>query len=279
METLAYPHMTLAHNPKSDPSLAIASVDLSAALSNLLPNWFRSLGAQPKLSSAGWVGFLALAIATSSWVVGAAAIAQTGTPGNSGLSFTDTSPNRVEVNDAGLSETGADDKASDDGGGSNLKPMPKFEINRDRPKSLVETANYLTMGFLGGDETVRRNNPRNSNSPSANFSTPRAASYGSAQYATAPRPAPSVSGSTLKYGMRSPQVSQLQGQLRLLGYFQGQSDGYFGNTTLASVRAFQRDRGLSVDGVVGTNTRSALYSGAGAGTARNRSTTAAGSAV
>ncbi|MGD1851528.1 MAG: peptidoglycan-binding protein [Cyanophyceae cyanobacterium] len=241
METLAYPHMTLAHRPQSD--LAIAPGDVTAALSTFLPNWLRALGTQPKLSSAGWVAFLALGVATSSWVIGAAAIAQTNVPGNSGVEFVERAMKGAEGNQSP----------------SSLKPLPNFQISNERPKSLADMANGVTMGFLGGDGAFRDDVRR----PVANNGAPNAGAR-AVEYGTATQALPG-SGGYLRYGMRSPQVTQLQSQLRLLGYFQGQSDGYFGNTTFAAVRAFQRDRSLAIDGVVGGNTRSALYSGAGSG--------------
>ncbi len=55
----------------------------------------------------------------------------------------------------------------------------------------------------------------------------------------------------LRNGDRGPEVVALQESLNALGYNAGTADGIFGPRTEAAVRAFQRDRGLSVDGVVG----------------------------
>ena len=53
-------------------------------------------------------------------------------------------------------------------------------------------------------------------------------------------------------------VKWVQWQLGRLGYAPGSIDGIFGAATDKAVRAFQRDAGLAVDGIVGTNTRRAL---------------------
>jgi hypothetical protein len=53
-------------------------------------------------------------------------------------------------------------------------------------------------------------------------------------------------------------VRALQARLRALGFDPGPLDGLFGPRTQAAVRAFQRARGLEVDGVVGPRTWTAL---------------------
>jgi peptidoglycan hydrolase-like protein with peptidoglycan-binding domain len=69
---------------------------------------------------------------------------------------------------------------------------------------------------------------------------------------------PNAGSSTIKAGMRGELVRDLQGILLFLGYKPGPVDGIFGVATDAAVRAFQRNSGLRVDGVVGQDTWSAL---------------------
>lgn len=54
----------------------------------------------------------------------------------------------------------------------------------------------------------------------------------------------------LAEGIRGPDVSQLQGLLLETGYLRAEPDGVFGAGTMQAVRAWQRDLGVGVDGVV-----------------------------
>lgn len=67
-----------------------------------------------------------------------------------------------------------------------------------------------------------------------------------------------TTGETLRLGSRGPAVSDLQNRLSALGYDSGSVDGIFGQQTEDAVTRFQRDRNLSVDGVVGTQVYQAL---------------------
>jgi peptidoglycan DL-endopeptidase LytE len=76
------------------------------------------------------------------------------------------------------------------------------------------------------------------------------------QKATAVQP---TANRTLKIGSRGKDVSQLQSQLKLLGYFTYPSiTEYYGTITAEAVRKFQKDYGLSVDGVAGSKTLNKL---------------------
>lgn len=79
--------------------------------------------------------------------------------------------------------------------------------------------------------------------------------------AVASRPQPLQATSArppLRLGARAPVVAKLQQLLRRAGFHPGVIDGYFGSKTLAAVKAFQRARGLKVDGYVGPITWGAL---------------------
>lgn len=62
----------------------------------------------------------------------------------------------------------------------------------------------------------------------------------------------------LKVGSRGDEVKILQTQLNQLGYDAGKADGIFGTRTDNAVRAFQRASNITVDGIVGDNTRLAI---------------------
>jgi peptidoglycan hydrolase-like protein with peptidoglycan-binding domain len=56
---------------------------------------------------------------------------------------------------------------------------------------------------------------------------------------------------TLSEGSSGEAVQELQTALTEIGQNPGPVDGHFGPQTLAAVKAFQQDRGIAVDGVVG----------------------------
>lgn len=55
-------------------------------------------------------------------------------------------------------------------------------------------------------------------------------------------------------GSKGPEVVELQKALTQLGYVVGTTDGKFGASTETSIRRFQKERGLRVDGLAGTQT-------------------------
>lgn len=61
-----------------------------------------------------------------------------------------------------------------------------------------------------------------------------------------------------KIGSRGEEVRQIQTALRDLGYFNSKIDGIYGTRTKAAVERFQKDYGLTVDGIAGKNTLKAL---------------------
>lgn len=64
----------------------------------------------------------------------------------------------------------------------------------------------------------------------------------------------------LKRGDRNSQVTALQKNLQLSGYFDSPITGYYGAGTEAAVKKFQQAKGLKQDGIAGSQTRGALES-------------------
>lgn len=63
---------------------------------------------------------------------------------------------------------------------------------------------------------------------------------------------------TLSQGSRGPDVRLVQSLLNRIGYNAGAVDGVFGRQTYQAVTAFQRNNGLTADGVVGSTTWNVL---------------------
>ena len=70
----------------------------------------------------------------------------------------------------------------------------------------------------------------------------------------------------LQRGSSGDYVEQVQSLLARIGYDSvGSADAVFGPATEVGVRAFQGDKGLVVDGIVGPNTWAAIEDAAGFG--------------
>lgn len=86
---------------------------------------------------------------------------------------------------------------------------------------------------------------------------------------------------TLREGKKHGDVTELQDALRDTGHFTYHtSTGYFGNVTTKAVRAFQSSKGLSVDGVAGPQTFSALgVSSSGSSSSNTTTVSSSGSTI
>lgn len=62
----------------------------------------------------------------------------------------------------------------------------------------------------------------------------------------------------LSLGVRSPQVNILENFLLTQNYMNNHIDSYYGTTTRAAIKKFQRDHQLTADGIVGTKTRALI---------------------
>jgi stage II sporulation protein D len=62
----------------------------------------------------------------------------------------------------------------------------------------------------------------------------------------------------LRRGDSGAEITNLQNQLKSLGYFQAQPTGFFASHTLEAVTRFQADHGLPQDGIVGQQTQRSI---------------------
>ncbi|MGC1396589.1 MAG: peptidoglycan-binding protein [Coleofasciculaceae cyanobacterium] len=69
----------------------------------------------------------------------------------------------------------------------------------------------------------------------------------------------SINRPVLKLGSQGTNVSELQAALKLLGYFTGNVNGFYGESTVSAVSNFQRASGLNADGIAGTATWNRLF--------------------
>ena len=67
---------------------------------------------------------------------------------------------------------------------------------------------------------------------------------------------------TYKTGSKGSEVEGIQQQLKILGFFQGETSGFFGTQTETAVKRFQLKKGLHADGVVGAGTYKYLFENA-----------------
>jgi peptidoglycan hydrolase-like protein with peptidoglycan-binding domain len=62
-----------------------------------------------------------------------------------------------------------------------------------------------------------------------------------------------------RMGSKGDETARIQERLKQKGLYRGPVDGDFGGGTEAAIKAFQKSKGLKVDGVVGPLTWKALF--------------------
>ena len=90
----------------------------------------------------------------------------------------------------------------------------------------------------------------------------------------------SSDSSALRHGSRSEGVRQMQEDLKKLGYYSGTVSGHYGTLTEAAVTNFQKDNGLSADGIAGSKTLAKIasaLSSKGSGSSSSFSSSSSGS--
>lgn len=76
-----------------------------------------------------------------------------------------------------------------------------------------------------------------------------------------------------KLGSRGDEVRKIQQKLRQLGYYKGAVDGIYGTATKKAVIAFQKNCGITADGIAGAKTLKFMGLGSSSGSSANSSYT------
>lgn len=74
-----------------------------------------------------------------------------------------------------------------------------------------------------------------------------------------------------KLGSRGDEVRQIQKKLKELGYYTGSVDGIYGSGTQKAVKAFQKNCGITADGIAGPKTLKFLGLGSSSASSSNQS--------
>lgn len=91
--------------------------------------------------------------------------------------------------------------------------------------------------------------------------------------------AQALKATTLAYGSRGTEVTQLQTMLKQLGFYSSTIDGKYGRGTESAVKAYQQSRGLTADGKAGLQTRARLEAETGASSAGTSSSASSSTTV
>ena len=132
-----------------------------------------------------------------------------------------------------------------------------------------QKANGLTADGTAGEQTQKTlygGNAKKASAAATPTPTPKATAT------TAP------DNGTLRVGSKGSEVKSLQQKLISLGYLNGKADGIYGKMTAEAVRAYQRAKKLTADGVAGQKTLSSLGSSSGSGSQGSSGSTTVASA-
>ena len=103
----------------------------------------------------------------------------------------------------------------------------------------------LVDGIAGKQTLTALNNLKTNGSTNSNTSKPNNTSTSNNT---------KTSSTILRIGSTGQAVTQLQNDLKRLGFFAGNATGYYGTVTEKAVRDFQKQYGLAVDGIAGPAT-------------------------
>ena len=173
-------------------------------------------------------------------------------------------PQTIAKIDAGYeAKTGNSSSSATSSSSSGLKLNSKGTDVRNLQQDLTTLGYYwaeITGNFGAKTETaVKRFQEENGLTPDGVAGTKTLNAIASAVARKGGTSASSSSaGTTLKLNSQGTKVSQLQTDLKQLGFYYAEITGNFGSKTEAAVKAFQKAKGLTADGVAGTKTLDAV---------------------
>lgn len=129
----------------------------------------------------------------------------------------------------------------------------KFGSGTKKAVMQFQRVNGLTVDGLAGTQTQKLLYAQVNSSISGGSSSSGSSSSGTSS---------GTSGftRTLRKGYTGADVTAVQQKLKALGFYSGSIDGVYGTGSIAAVKKFQQQNGLTADGLVGSRTYTALMS-------------------
>ena len=136
----------------------------------------------------------------------------------------------------------------------------KFGAGTQRAVVAFQKAQKLTADGKAGKKTLQRIEKLLDGGSSP---TPTPTKKPTATPTPTPKPTTNdydIPTRTLRKGATGSDVKSVQKRLKELGYYTGSVDGTYGSGTVNAVKAFQKNNGLTADGIAGNATYKKLYS-------------------
>lgn len=242
METLAYLHLAIVHEAPAD------STDVLTIDSLKLFEWFK----QQKLVIHPRLYWLSLVVILSLWGMAGEALAQRI------LKLGDRGADVSEVQQL-LQQQGFfyGPITGYFGSITNNAVLQFQQANGLNPDGIVGQDTQSLLFSSAGTGRVARTQSFNPLPPPPSVNVPPLVSTDKSRIFGDPIPVTSRRV-VLRQGDQGSEVQFLQQRLREEGFYFGPTDGFFDAETEESVKQFQRSRGLSVDGIAGSDTWTAL---------------------
>ena len=126
------------------------------------------------------------------------------------------------------------------------------------PKTLNEISKSIAKLNSSSSSSGSTSSGSSSSGSTSSGSTSSGSTSSGSSSSTTTTPAKFETNQSLKQGSTGIQVEYLQKALVVFGHLNGSIDGSFGAKTLAAVKEYQRENGLTVDGNAGPNTLNSL---------------------